>query len=110
MNAKMRAVEKRINGVKGKILVQQYLATVYDFTCKYCGKEFESTNKKRKFCCVKCYRKWHTENDRVRYKKTCPICNKEFETIHPQAICCSIECSKKRRKILILKEKKCKHC
>jgi DNA-directed RNA polymerase subunit RPC12/RpoP len=70
MNAKMRAVEKRINGVKGKIVVKQYLATVYDYVCQYCGKEFDSTKKNRKFCCRECCRKSANKNQEA----ICPIC------------------------------------
>ncbi|MDR3168693.1 MAG: hypothetical protein LBU27_02875 [Candidatus Peribacteria bacterium] len=71
MNARMRAVEKRINGVKGKILVDRFLATVYDLTCQYCGKIFDTTNKRQKFCCRECGREARRRPEIV---KTCPTC------------------------------------
>jgi hypothetical protein len=105
----MRAVEKRINGVKGKILVKQFLSTVYDFTCKYCGKHFEATNRNRKFCCVRCYRKSALKND--YHEKICPICWKTFSVAgNSNKTYCSVACRHKREFEAYKVIKKCAYC
>lgn len=45
--------------------------------CANCGKEFEPRNKRHKFCCVTCKKKYQTANAPV-VTATCEHCGKEF--------------------------------
>ena len=77
--------------------------------CKYCGSEFQSRDRERKYCSVKC-----SNNALLRYKPVlCKNCNKSFYPRNKQEFC-SKKCyfshcvsSGKRRK---LKKKVCKQC
>ncbi len=74
-------------------------------TCKDCGKEFETPNVKRLFCCKKCASHFHNQKqrelkgtaDRPR-KKTCIVCGKTFvdETQNNLRTICSKECLRLR--------------
>lgn len=68
--------------------------------CLTCGKEFETHDGKRKYCCNECYLK-HRESYYKKKKpksKTCPMCGKEFKTTHGlQKYCCK-ECYLKAKK------------
>lgn len=60
---------------------------MYIKTCKYCGKQFESTTPSKQICPGPHY-------------QTCPVCNKQFvvelKDIY-RSMCCSDECKKARR-------------
>lgn len=60
---------------------------MYIKTCKYCGKQFESTTPGKQICPGPHY-------------QTCPVCNKQFvvelKDIY-RSMCCSDECKKARR-------------
>lgn len=68
--------------------------------CKNCEKEFDSNDKRKKFCSASCNR----EFNRPIYHKVCEICNGEFNTRSKQQRFCSSECGhigrKKRKKNL----------
>ncbi len=74
--------------------------------CKYCGKEFNSTNHSRKYCSDSCIKAINREKERDRSKlihdKTakylkCKECGKEFKPEYPskRRIFCSKECCRK---------------
>lgn len=72
------------------------LKKVSKYVCINCGAEFESINKKSKFCSNKCkssYRRKNNKDDEIRY---CKLCGREFRTNkYKHSIYCSRNCSKK---------------
>ena len=69
--------------------------------CPVCGKNFETHNKRKKYCSPECYRvakkethKRYKQAHRKTAKKFCAICGKEFEPVGSQKYC-SPECAKK---------------
>ena len=57
--------------------------------CEYCGKEFETNNKRIKYCCRRC--KDNIAKERAKLKKCpetgtyiCQNCGKEFHYVHGQ--------------------------
>lgn len=48
-----------------------------NFTCEFCGKEFESKNftNANRFCSRECYNKFHAIKNKER---VCPVCNTTF--------------------------------
>lgn len=70
--------------------------------CAYCGKEFETEEKRRKYCSKECYEKAHKESfrsarakEKVGKKIKCVVCGKEFIATTVQSKYCSKECSRK---------------
>ena len=71
--------------------------------CAHCGAEFESHDKRRKYCSRKCRLKQKTFARMQRYraentfqKKTCAMCGAEFTpTKHNKQKYCSVKCQKK---------------
>ena len=71
--------------------------------CAWCGKEYESTSMKRKYCSELCSRLAHNQRSADCKKRReeaspkqkdirkCVICGKEFES-HNNAVTCSKEC------------------
>lgn len=67
--------------------------------CNYCGKEFETLDKRKKFCNRSCYNGYNKEN-RSKYnsklKLSCAMCNEEFFRFPSQVSTinfCSRKCS-----------------
>ena len=75
--------------------------------CKYCGKEFETTNKKRLHCneyCKNQYKYRRKKNNEIEeIKKNCIYCGTEFETKNLNKLYCSSKCAVNKRRT-------CKHC
>ena len=80
--------------------------------CKWCGKEFDSIDHRRKFCSDNCreeygkdYRKqyWlnvakHRKNEEKPKTKICLYCGEEFEPEHYNAKNCCLYCKKESHK------------
>ena len=79
--------------------------------CAYCGKEFETTKKRKKFCCVDCRYLYHLEKNRSRTEtklakmvKKCEYCGDEFTPRRANQRYCSRECATKDRYAQIREE------
>lgn len=82
--------------------------------CKYCGKEFETSNDRKIYCSDVCSQKYGRENFKDRrekykvdhkkeeYRNVCPVCGNQYVSNTPQQIYCSFKCkdyqNKKERK------------
>lgn len=78
------------------------MAEIYKRVCKECGKEFETSNKRKIFCSHNCRSNFNTKKSnsrkpKITYKKICIICGKEFVTTRTKSLCCSKECSYKHK-------------
>ena len=85
-------------------------------TCIQCGKIFNSTDSRRKYCSEKCERINNNDRRRKRYvedskrlkaegtfQKTCPVCGKKFVIASWKdcsKICCSRYCNARFRELL----------
>ena len=74
------------------------------FYCKYCGKSFIQTPKRKKkiFCCRECKDKWWIANQtKLRTKQylfKCVECGCEFDRYkHKEQLFCSAECYNKHK-------------
>lgn len=78
------------------------------FTCKVCGKEYESFSTGRNcFCSYECRRK-DFDSRHTTIKRNCKLCGKEFITRLKTQIYCSRKCADISRKKKVLK--KCPYC
>jgi len=73
-------------------------------TCKYCGEEFKTYNKRQKYCNNICYSK--TRPLKI-YIKNCLQCGKNFKTTENNRKYCGYKCSNTKRKTIV---KKCLQC
>ena len=75
------------------------LHTVRVFTCEQCGKQFESTQVRSRFCSNSCKSKWRRVHGFDNETRVCCVCGKEFETnkFKPQ-MTCSRSCGNKIKK------------
>ena len=60
--------------------------------CSFCGKIFQSCNRKRKFCSRQCYYRNRGFSHFKVFEKTCPICGKTFATAKESQVVCSDIC------------------
>ena len=65
---------------------------IYIKICKWCQTEFETFDKRRKFCCQYCSGKFSGESQKRKNKK-CITCNKEFYPNYSTQKFCSHSCS-----------------
>lgn len=74
--------------------------------CKHCGKEFEATDKRQKYCSEMCRLIGRSEYQK-EYRKAknkqlceivCPVCHKKFMPRTGNQVVCSGECRKVREK------------
>lgn len=67
--------------------------------CQYCGKEFETLVRNKKYCSDTCREKCYHENDIKKnggkYEKICLICGKTFFTNKAKVKTCSRSCASK---------------
>ena len=89
--------------------------------CPYCGKEFESSHKTKKFCCKECCTKYIQQQGRSKRAAEkvgsaieCEWCGKEFIATSVQSKFCSKQCREfahhKQAKEERLERKKKKSC
>ena len=60
--------------------------------CPVCGKEFSTSNERRKYCCANCNAAAYRNRNRVKHEKVCPICGKKFNARRSIDVYCSKEC------------------
>lgn len=71
----------------------------YNYTCKQCGKRFETININSKFCSNKCKSKWRRDNHIDDEERICVICGKIFKTNkYEKTITCSRKCASELRR------------
>ena len=59
--------------------------------CMWCGKEFEITGRRTRFCCKEHYRKYYnnkTRDKKDRPKRYCEICGKDVTYEHGNVMTC----------------------
>lgn len=61
-------------------------------TCKQCGKEFQTNDGKRRYCCQECYDLAQIARRTKATQRVCPICGKTFESSHWSKTYCSGRC------------------
>ena len=80
----------------------------FKLNCEYCGREFYSKNRRRKYCCYRCvndnYIQKRKERKQLEKNRVCMICNKPFVAKKKDAIYCSNACKQKAYR---LKKKGC---
>ena len=89
--------------------------TEYKKICPVCGKEFITTNSRKKYCCANCDATAYRDRHRVKHEKICPICGKKFVVNRRLNVYCSRECYEKskviyRKEHRVLKEQLEKVC
>ena len=70
---------------------------LYIKKCVFCGKDFETKDKRKKFCDRKCYSRYQSNTKRSKIKVNCKRCFKELERYPSECrsdIFCSRECFK----------------
>lgn len=100
----------------------------YEHKCEFCGKEFRSPTKRRRFCSDICWKKYRSQTGEPKEKreprkirkprenlipiKKCRYCGNEFITTYNQRIYCCEDCrnqaAKEQRETI--HTKKCKYC
>lgn len=71
----------------------------FKLNCEYCGREFYSKNRRRKYCCYRCvndnYIQKRKERKQLEKNRVCVICNKPFVAKKKDAMYCSNACKQK---------------
>ena len=71
----------------------------FKLNCEYCGREFYSKNRRRKYCCYRCvndnYIQKRKERKQLEKNRVCVICNKHFVAKKKDAMYCSNACKQK---------------
>lgn len=83
--------------------------------CPVCGKEFTTSNKRKKYCCANCNAASFRNRNRVKHEKVCLICGKKFITCRSADVYCSRECYEESKVIYrhthkVIKEEISKIC
>ncbi len=60
--------------------------------CLTCGKEFITSNSRKKYCCDNCKAAAHRNKHKANHLKICPICGKEFIARRIIDVYCSRDC------------------
>lgn len=88
------------------------MAEIRIIKCGLCGKEYETKDKRSKYCSEPCRKEgkklYVAELSRKRKEETkerigiriCPICGKDFEPPHYNNKTCGPECAKERHRLL----------
>ena len=92
----MRAVRRVLDGPGG---------ANWERVCKYCGKRFETRDRRKIYCSDKCKDIAIRIKNGVRcntnqepYHKICKVCGKPFDSYRENAVTCSAECAPFRRR------------
>ena len=89
----IRLALRERNARRGKVQPRKYEEKP-TLTCQFCGTEFTTYQKTRKYCSPQCNQKAHRQAyyDRHQQDKTCPDCGKQFTTWRKDQVYCSPQC------------------
>ena len=104
---------------KAKKIAENGGAAIHSKVCVYCGKEFNPTSNRQKFCSVECRKDFNQrEKEQLRQEergehyyrqRKCVICGELFWPNSSRQKLCSIECRKKQHNKLTLEYYHKKH-
>ena len=82
--------------------------TMHQKKCRFCDGDFETTDKRKKYCSTNCSNNFHRDKKSSSYElvgdrlqkivKCCTICNKELHYTNPNKVVCSDKCFLVREK------------
>lgn len=76
--------------------------------CLNCGKEIETIQNNRKYCCIEC--KFEYKEKNPKYEKECMLCGKKFKTNDKRQKYCGKECAIEAQRTQKNKKLICLHC